>query len=162
VDLGCGTAPAAAAWASEGGGRAQVLGWERNGWAAGEARHTLAAFGLRGRVQAGDLLRAPLEGKGAGIVAAFTVNELDEAGRGRLRTDLLSAAEHGARVLIVEPLSRRISRWWPEWEDVFRAAGGRADEWRFRVELPEIVRRLDKAAGLDHRELSGRTLWLGQ
>jgi len=161
VDLGCGTAPAGAAWASEGGGRATVLGCERHAWAAAEARHTLAAFGLRGRVHVGDLMRAPLGGKGNGIVAAFTVNELDEAGRTQLRSSLIAAAAGGARVLIVEPLSRRITRWWPEWEEAFGQAGGRADEWRFRVELPEIVRRLDKAAGLDHRELTGRTLWLG-
>ena len=160
IDLGCGTAPAGAAWASESGGRAQVLGYERHGWAASEARHTLSAFGLRGRVQVGDLSRAPLGGPGTGIVAAFTVNELEPTARGALRDGLLAAAARGARVLIVEPLSRRIGPWWPEWEGAFRAAGGRADEWRFRVERPDIVRRLDKAAGLDHREVTGRTLWI--
>jgi hypothetical protein len=74
---------------------------------------------------------------------------------------MLVASRGGARVLVVEPLSRRIATWWPRWQEVFAGAGGRADEWRFRVELPEIVRRLDRASGLDHRELTGRTLWLG-
>ncbi|HKQ60062.1 MAG TPA: hypothetical protein VJS92_02180, partial [Candidatus Polarisedimenticolaceae bacterium] len=41
-----------------------------------------------------------------------------------------------------------------------RAAGGRADEWRLPAELPEPLRKLDRAAGLDHRELTARSLWL--
>ena len=41
------------------------------------------------------------------------------------------------------------------------AAGGRGDEWRFRVELPAIVTKLDRAAGLNHRELTARSLCLG-
>ena len=161
IDLGCGTAPAGAAWASENGRGCEVFGIERHGWAAAEARHTFTAFGLRGRVQVGDLSQARLGGKGTATVAAFTVNELDEAARHRLRDAMLASAAAGGRVLVVEPLSRRIARWWPEWEEAFRAAGGRADEWRFRLERPQIVARLDKAAGLDHRELTGRTLWLG-
>src|SRR5258705_423315 len=40
------------------------------------------------------------------------------------------------------------------------AAGGRADEWRFAVDLPPLLRTLDKAAGLNHRELTVRSLWL--
>jgi len=40
--------------------------------------------------------------------------------------------------------------------------GGRADEWRFRIELPAIVAKLDRAAKLDHRELTARSLWLSQ
>jgi hypothetical protein len=160
IDLGCGTAPAGAAWASEGPG-IEVSGFERHAWAAAEARHTLSAFGLRGRVRAADLKDARLPGAKTGIVAAYTVNELDDAERARLQETLLQAARSGGRVLIVEPLSRRVARFWPEWETAFKAAGGRADEWRFRVPLPGIVQRLDRAAGLDHRELSGRSLWIG-
>jgi hypothetical protein len=39
--------------------------------------------------------------------------------------------------------------------------GGRAVDWRFRVSLPPIVARLDRAAGLDHRELTAHTLSAG-
>jgi len=39
-------------------------------------------------------------------------------------------------------------------------AGGRADSWRLPAALPERWRLLDRAAGLDHRELTGRSLWL--
>ena len=40
------------------------------------------------------------------------------------------------------------------------AAGGRADEWKVPVELPPLLRLFDKAAGLNHRELRFRTLYL--
>jgi hypothetical protein len=161
VDLGCGTAPAGAAWAAETGGGCRVEGYERHGWAAEEARRTLAAFRLPGRIHTGDLSRAPLVAGPAGIVAAYTVNELDEAAQPRLLDDLLKAARQGSRVLIVEPISRRVAGYWPTWEKAFEAAGGRADEWRFRLTLPDLLKRFDRAAGLDHRELVGRTLWLG-
>ena len=39
-----------------------------------------------------------------------------------------------------------VARWWGKWRDRFVAAGGRADEWRVRVELPSIVAKLDRAA----------------
>jgi hypothetical protein len=109
----------------------------------------------------GDLDRAPLPGRGGAAVAAFTVNELDEAARGRLRVRLLDGARAGARVLVVEPVSRRVAPWWRDWAAAFEAAGGRADEWRFPAVLPETLAALDRAAGLDHRELLARSLWIG-
>ena len=63
-------------------------------------------------------------------------------------------------MLIVEPLAGFVARWWNRWRDTVEAAGGRADEWRFRMELPAIVAKLDRAAGLNHREITGRSLWL--
>jgi len=39
------------------------------------------------------------------------------------------------------------------------AAGGRADEWRFLADLPPLLRLLDKAAGLNHSELTVRSLY---
>lgn len=157
-DLGCGTASAGAAWAVEAGARCE--GVERNGWAAGEARWTLSALGLKGHVTRGDLMRAPLPGAGAGILAAFTANELEDAPRDALRERLFEAHDRGAGVLIVEPLSRRIAPWWDGWRKAFEARGGRADEWRFPARLPATLKLLDKAAGLDHRELTARSLWL--
>jgi SAM-dependent methyltransferase len=160
VDLGCGTAPAGTAWATLAGPGCRVEGYERHGWAAEEARRTLSAFRLSGRIHTGDLLRAALPGAGSGIVAAYTVNELDEAARERLLAEMLRAAQRGARVLVVEPMSRRAAPYWPGWEKAFKEAGGRGDEWRFAIPLPDLLKRFDRAAGLDHRELIGRTLWL--
>jgi hypothetical protein len=73
---------------------------------------------------------------------------------------MLASGARGYPVLVVEPIAKKLSPWWDEWEKAFTAAGGRSDEWRFRVELPERLALMDKAAGLDHRELTGRSLWL--
>lgn len=155
-DLGCGTASAGAAWAAEAGARFE--GVETSGWAAGEARFTLSSLGVAGRLVRADLMSHPLPGAGAGILVAWTLNELDDAGRAAIQARLRDARERGARVLIVEPLSKRVAPWWPTWSAAF--PGGRDDEWRFPVELPARLRLLGKAAGLDPRELTARTLWL--
>ncbi len=161
VDLGCGTGAAGAAWALEARPHPYVEGVDRSGWAAAEARWTLRSLGLRGSAVAGDLDRVHLPGRGGAVVAAFTANELDEARRDRLLVRLLDAGRAGARVLVVEPIARRAAPWWDRWAAAFRAAGGRDDEWRFPAELPERLAELDRAAGLDHRELLARSLWIG-
>jgi len=97
----------------------------------------------------------------ASIVAAFTINEIaDDAARTALLERFVRPRSVRGRVVIVEPLAGRIAPWWPRWRDEILAQGGRADEWRFRVELPAIVAKLDRAAGLDHRELTARSLTL--
>jgi hypothetical protein len=63
-------------------------------------------------------------------------------------------------VLVVEPIAKRALAWWPEWQAQFTTSGGRADEWRFRIDLPERQRLLGRAAGLDPRELTARSLWM--
>jgi hypothetical protein len=73
---------------------------------------------------------------------------------------MLEAAGLGADLLVVEPVAGSATPWWSEWSDAFRAAGGREDRWRFLPDLPERLRLLDKAAGLDHREMKGKSLWL--
>jgi len=159
VDLGCGTGAAGAAWALEAGRAPRVIGVDRSGWAVEEARWTLASLGLRGRVERGDLGEARMPAAGDAALAAWTANELDEEGREALRRRLLAAARRRARVLVVEPIARRPVPWWDAWAAAFAEAGGCADEWRFPAELPERLRLLDRAAGLDHRELTARSLY---
>jgi hypothetical protein len=160
LDLGCGTGAAAAAWSLEAGGTPVVRGVDSNPWAVRETRRTLRLLGLRGTARRGDLDQVALPRRNAGIVAAFVVNELDPDRRDRLRKRLLSSGRSGARILVVEPIAGRIVPWWREWRERFLEAGGRSDTWRFRLPLPEVVRRLDRAAGLDHSELTGRSLFL--
>ena len=160
LDLGCGTGAAGAAWALSGEPRARVEGVDRSGWAVAEARWTFARLGLEGRASRGDVSTTSLPKPPAGILAAFTVDELAEEPRRHLRGRLLDAAGSGTSVLVVEPISRRVNPWWPEWAKAVLAAGGREDEWRFRPELPERLALLGKAAGLESRELSGRSLAL--
>ncbi len=160
LDLGCGTGTSGAAWALEADRPAAVDGVDASGWAVNEARWTLQKLGLRGEVTRGDAANARLPKPPAGIIAAFTVNELTDGDRVRLRGRLLEAAAAGSPVLVVEPIARRTSPWWPDWARAFRQAGGRDDEWRFRVSLPKTLALLGKAAGLDTRELTARSLSL--
>ncbi len=161
LDLGCGLAVAAAAWATLCEPRPQVAGFEKSSWAAYEARWLLSTLGLRGRIYQKPLQEAPPSGRGDAVVVAYTVNELETTGRRKLLDCLLALGERGASVLIVEPLARRSSPWWPEWREKFLEASGRADEWRFPVALPPPLALLDRASGLDHRELTARSLYLG-
>jgi hypothetical protein len=156
LDLGCGTGVAGAAWALECTPPPALEGIDVSGWATGEARWTYGRLGLEGKARRDDLARVALGGRETGVVAAFTVNELDAAARDALRARLLDG---DGPVLVVEPLARAVVPWWNEWEAAFRAAGGRADEWRFRAELPPTLKLLDRAAGLDHAQLTARSLF---
>ena len=160
LDLGCGTGAAGAAWAVE-AGAGTVTGLDRHPWAAAEATWTYRQFGLSGRGLVADLSRARIQPeRRLGILAAYAANELPPDVRTTLLDTLLDARRNGARVLVVEPIARRISGWWPSWERAFRDAGGRTDEWRFAVRLPERQQQLARAAGLNPRELTARSLWL--
>ena len=156
VDLGCGTGVAGAAWALECAPRPVLEGIDVNAWATGEAQWTYARLGLKGRAKKGDLGRAAGGDRDTAVVAAFTVNELETAERDALLARLLGG---GGPLLIVEPLARGVSPWWEEWEAAFRDSGGRADEWRFRADLPPALKLLDRAAGLDHAQLTARSLF---
>jgi hypothetical protein len=160
LDLGCGTGASGAAWAVE-SGRCTINGIDRHPWAVAEANWTYRAFGISGYAGQGDIDRAPIRGRrGHGILAAYAVNELSEEVRRSLLIRLVEAHQRGSRVLIIEPIAKRLAPWWPEWADACVAAGGRVDEWRFSIDLPERQRQLGKSAGLDPRELTARSLWM--
>jgi hypothetical protein len=156
LDLGCGTGVAGAAWALEADGRPAVEGVDLSGWAAEEARWTLGRLGLRGRARRGDL-EAAVGSRDArtAVVLAFTANELSAEVRARVWPRLLESE----RLLVVEPLSRRVAPWWETWRQAVLASGGREDEWRFPAELPECAEKLGRAAGLDPKETTGRSLY---
>jgi hypothetical protein len=111
-------------------------------------------------VRRGDVATAKLADSPAAILAAFTINELADAARDELLRRLVERAGRGDCVLVVEPIAGGAAPWWRRWQQAFEAAGGRADEWRVRADLPPIVQKLDRAAGLNHREITGRSLWL--
>jgi methyltransferase family protein len=160
IDLGCGTGASGSAWADACRARPRVVGIDRHPWALGEASATYRSFGLTAQTRQGDVATGQLPKGPACILAAFTVNELPDDARDGMLRRLLERASQGDRVLVVEPIARFVARWWSGWRQAFEQAGGRADEWRFRAELPAIVKKLDRAAGLDHREITGRSLWL--
>ena len=159
LDIGCGTGVAGAAWALVADGKPHVTGIDRHPWAVEEARWTYRELRLAGRARAGDLVRLPPLAPRTAVVAAYVLNELPVATRELLAARLIDAAGRGVRVLIIEPIARSIAPWWDAMAARIVAAGGRADEWRFPVDLPPSLRVFDKAAGLDHRELTARSLY---
>lgn len=159
LDVGCGTGAAGAAWALITGGTVQ--GTDVNPWAVAEAEWTYRALGVHGSARRGAVSSLRLPARPATILAAFLVNELPPSDRAIALERLVEAATKGHQVVVVEPISRKLTPWWGEWERAFEPVGGRPDEWRFRVELPRLLRDLDKSAGMDHRELTARTLVAG-
>ncbi|MCA8936757.1 MAG: methyltransferase domain-containing protein [Planctomycetes bacterium] len=158
IDLGCGSGVAGAAWAMHCG--ANIVGVELDPDVLREAAFTFKDLGLRGggiRCHLGKYRwpKAPV-----GIIAAFTINELDERDRERVWRELEKQVKGGSRVLILEPLSTRITPWWQDWSSRVTELDGRADEWHFEVELPQRVHLLGKSAGLKPERLGARTLWV--
>ena len=160
VDLGCGTGASGAAWAHACSRRPRIVGIDRHPWALGEATRAYRHFGFAARTRRHDVVSVLLPKPPALLLAAFTLNELQDTPRDALLRRLVERASKGDSVLIVEPLAGRVAPWWSKWRGIVAKAGGRSDEWRVRAELPAIVAKLDRAAGLDHRELTGRSLWL--
>ncbi len=160
LDLGCGTGAAGAAWAFAVTPPLRIVGIDIHPWAVREAADTYRAFGLGATTRQGDIGMMNLPRGRTAILAAFALNELRDAAREALMTRLVERAVRGDRLLIVEPLAGGAARWWGRWRIAVERAGGRADEWRFRLELPAILAKLDRAAGLDHREMTGRSLYL--
>jgi len=159
VDIGCGTGAAGAAWALAAGG-VPVIGVDRHPWAVEEARWTYRQLGLNGQAREGDVGRLPALRAGSAAVAAYVLNELPAPVRQRIEETLLAGARRGVTVLVLEPIARSLTPWWDDMAGRFAAAGGRADEWRFAPELPPMLRLFDKAAGLNHRELTARSLYV--
>ena len=158
LDIGCGTGAAGAAWALAAGG-VPVSGLDRNRWAIQEAAWTYRSLGLRAKSTLGDVTRLrPMKPRQAAL-AAFVLNELSDPAREKAERWLRGAANRGARVLVIEPIARSLTPWWDDAARAAVEAGGRADEWRFRAARPPLLQLLDKAAGLDHRELTARSLY---
>jgi hypothetical protein len=160
LDVGCGTGAAGAAWALA-AGAASIRGFDRSAWAVAESAWTYRQLGLTGRATRADVSHArfPVT-RGTAVVAAYTVNELSDDVRTGLLQRLLDQHARGARVLVIEPISRRTSPWWSGWQQEILSGGGRSDEWRFPSTLPPRQHALARAAGLDPRELTARTLYM--
>ncbi len=184
-DLGCGTGAAGAAWGAafmESDVEAEppaVLGLDRSGFALELAASAYEAFGLRGatlRLGLEELSLSPRGARGVNVkrkpgkgslpelhpddvvVLGWTLNEVEEQVRSRLLGELV--ADAGRPLLILEPVAKQAAPWWGRCE---AALGGKAFaihslEWRKRLELPEWIAAMDKAADLDHSELTARVL----
>lgn len=168
VDAGCGTGVAGAAWALACAAPPVVTGIDLNGWTLDEARATWRALGLRGRTSRADLVHElerlaagsgrPMIATGTGIILGWSLNELDTAARLRAERALAALAGRGARILAIEPVSRRLVPWWDDWSARGVEAGAQAGEWRFPIALPPVLAALDRDAGFDRDGLTARSL----
>ena len=61
-------------------------------------------------------------------------------------------------LLLLEPLASGVVPWWPEWGTELGRLGVADIESKARVEVPEWIARVDRAAGLDHRVIGARVL----
>jgi len=161
LDLGCGTGASGAAWAQACDPSPRLIGIDRHPWALGEAAATYRAFGIAATVRQGDITRATLPKGPAAILAAFTLNELADPAR----EALLGAPGRARGARRPGPDRRAAGRLRRPLVETGGATRSRrpavaAHEWRLRTELPPIVAKLDRAAGLNHREITGRSLWL--
>lgn len=160
LDLGCGTGAAGAAAArafAEPPPRA--MGVDRSGFALDEARRTWSAFGLRGQARRARLPRGlPAERARDLVVLGWCVNELSEDERAPLLEALCARLRGGTRLLLLEPLSGRVSPWWKAWREALAPLGVEPGTLRVPIARPAWVARLDRASALRHDTLGAR--WL--
>jgi SAM-dependent methyltransferase len=163
VDLGCGSGAAGAGLAlalAERGAPVELLGLDRVADHLRHARLGWAALGLRGKVKSGALpgaLGAPIAD--AMLVFGWSLNELEPAARAETLLAVQRWLRRGAGLLILEPLSLKVSPWWPELRAQLAESGVQEVVFKERLPLPQRLRDLDRAAGLDHQELGCRALW---
>jgi len=162
VDLGCGTGAGGAAWAATPSRPPNIIAIDRHRWALEEAAQTYNLFGISARTRLADFSTAAWPHGPTSLIAAFAINELSENERGRLLPRLVERANKGDSILIVEPVSGAVAPWWDNWTAAFQGVGGRADVWRATLPLPPLVEKLDRAAGLNHRELKARSLFVSR
>lgn len=157
VDLGAGNAAASAGVACAFAQPPTLLALERSAFAAAEARATLRAFGLRGDVRRVSLPAGlPKLGRGDLALAGWFLNECDDASRARIVAALEDGLAAGAHLLVLEPLAGRIVPWWDALAAALRPLGAASGSVRWRMQLPEWIARMDRAAKLDHGELGAR------
>lgn len=156
IDAGCGTGAGGAAWSLACGAQRRVTGLDVHPWAVTEAAWTYRFFGIDGAARRADVGNVRLD-PASSLLAAYTLNELGDQERGRV---LDAAIESGAGLLVIEPISRAVTPWWDRAAESVVAGGGRADDWKLPLDMPERWRLLDRAAGFRRDYLSARTLFL--
>jgi hypothetical protein len=172
LDLGCGSAVSSIAWACAVARRPAIEGVDRNGWALDEARANCRDLRLPARLRRGDLVvelerlasaRSATSAESRGVILGWSLNELARGDRDRAERAIHAIAAHGTRIIIVEPIGRRLVPWWDDMVARAMQGGAKADEWRFEDPLPPTLAALDREAGFDRDGLTARSLaWLAR
>ncbi len=158
-DLGCGTGAAGVAAATLLSVPPHFHAIDLSSWALGEAVLTAHAFGLTSRTRRAALPAAlPRAGPDDLLVLGWVVNELPPDPRERLLRGIEAALARGARLLVLEPLALSAAPWWPGWAERLAPRGVEEETLRCTLDLPVWIQELDRACGLDHRELRARVL----
>lgn len=160
LDFGCGTGIGGAAWALATDSSPRINGVDLNSWATSEAQWTYRFFGLNCKTTKGDATHALGKKSWDVMIAAYAINELPEEVRNQALSQVLKRADEGKGILIIEPIAKKQIPYWKRWSQEFEKRGGRSDEWGFELPMPEQLALLDKASGLNHRRMKGRSLWL--
>jgi hypothetical protein len=148
------------------GSLAQITGVDQSQWALEEAKWNWRALGLGGKAKRGDLVAeiaampAGRPGARPALLLAWSVNELPREAQTRLLTRLLDHARAQGHVLIIEPLARGAAPWWDRWAAEFTPLGARVDEWKFRVDLPPMLKELSSRAGFNREYLGARSIYV--
>ena len=124
-----------------------------------EARWTYRQLGVGGRARRGEVAEhLHLAAVTVSSRPKCSTNSSDE-GENQDRERLLDAAAQGGRARHRADRSRHctvVGRVAAR----FAPMGGRSDEWRLPIELPPLLQKFDRAAGLNHRELTFRSLFV--
>lgn len=158
LDIGCGTGVCGAAWAIESESPTMVTGADRSSFALHEARWTYQTLRIKGETSRSitetlETIRRP-----EGIVIGWTLNELDDLKRDLIAAKILPWVARGTRLLVIEPVSKRVAPWWEAWVARFPAGQCAVMEKRLRLAWPPKVALLARSAGLGTDETALRIL----
>lgn len=171
IDLGCGTGVSSIAWACEMALPPAIDGVDRNAWTLEEARRNCRELHLRARLRSGDLVmelerlashpRDRVTASRSGMVLGWTLNELARDARDRAERAIHALAAQGRRIIVVEPIGRRLVPWWDDFAARAEGTGGQSREWRVEEPLPPLLAALDRDAGFERDGLTARSVaWL--
>lgn len=160
LDLGAGSGGAGIGVALALEAAAGIEAMDRSSKSLAIAREGFGLFGLRGRTRRGSLPSAlPRAGEGDLIVAGWVLNECSDDDRSASVGRLRESVQRGARLLVLEPLSGRVVPWWSGVAQELSAAGIADGMEKWEIPRPDWIETLDRASGLDHREIGARFLW---
>lgn len=148
LDLGCGTGVCSAAWAAENSVATKVIGADRSSFALHEARWTWQTLQLRAETfrSIRDVLDAV--SRPDGIVLGWALNELDDTLREMIASRVSLWVARGSRLLVIEPVSKRVTPWWDSWAAHLPEGACVASERRVNVPLSPKLALLARSAGL--------------
>jgi hypothetical protein len=158
LDLGCGTGVCGAAWALASASPTRLLGADRSSFALHEARWTYQTLRLKGETSRSITETLDSARRPEGIVIGWTLNELDERRRAHIAERVGPWVRKGTRLLVIEPVSKRVAPWWAEWTAQFPRESCSVLEKRLRLDLPPKIALLARSAGLGAEDTVLRVL----